>query len=294
MTNKMAPLEMNNDEAFLNLLSSQRQLLNQLNMENALRREQQENAFHLATTKTILGGVDPMSLMNRPIIERRSSMDYLLATRSKRGSILGGVDPMSLMNRPIIERRSSMDYLLATRSLSMSMGGDPGGMFGSPHFFGEFEDTNPKASWDNASHVASKVVMKRRRSSLGLSVVFDDQQPPSHRFSLLSNFSKSNNDIDEEDKLTGGDVFGFEKVEPPNKKIKLDSSYVDPKETKMQMEAFTSAMEKSSKSQQDIHDWDKKMGLKRSHSKTMRMTMRSRKKLCNLMKKEINAMIHSL
>ena len=48
-------------------------------------------------------------------------------------------------------------------------------------------------------------------------------------------------------------------------------------------------MEKSQKSQQDIHDWDKKMGLKRSHSKTMRLSMRSRKKLRAMLKKKINA-----
>jgi hypothetical protein len=42
---------------------------------------------------------------------------------------------------------------------------------------------------------------------------------------------------------------------------------------------FRVSMERSQKSQQDIHDWDRKMGLKRSHSKTMRLTTRSRKKL---------------
>ena len=51
------------------------------------------------------------------------------------------------------------------------------------------------------------------------------------------------------------------------------------------MEAFCAAMAQSHKSQQAIHDWDKKMGLKRSHSKTMRQTMRSRKKLKSLLKK---------
>lgn len=42
------------------------------------------------------------------------------------------------------------------------------------------------------------------------------------------------------------------------------------------------AMEQSQKSQQQIYDWDKKMGLRISHSKTMRQTRRSRKKLQDL------------
>lgn len=39
------------------------------------------------------------------------------------------------------------------------------------------------------------------------------------------------------------------------------------------------AMKQTQQSQVEIHQWDKKMGLRRSHSKTMRNTTRSRKKL---------------
>jgi hypothetical protein len=56
------------------------------------------------------------------------------------------------------------------------------------------------------------------------------------------------------------------------------------------MEAFTESMMRSQKSQQAIHDWDKKMGLKRSHSKTMRLSMRSRKKLKTMIKKDVGAL----
>ncbi len=45
------------------------------------------------------------------------------------------------------------------------------------------------------------------------------------------------------------------------------------------IESFQSTMDKSQKSQQDIQSWDKKMGLKRSHSATMTKTTRSRKQL---------------
>jgi hypothetical protein len=61
---------------------------------------------------------------------------------------------------------------------------------------------------------------------------------------------------------------------------------------KHSMEAFAEAMAKSQKSQQNIHDWDRKMGLKRSHSKTMRLSMRSRKKLKIMIRKDIGAICH--
>jgi hypothetical protein len=72
--------------------------------------------------------------------------------------------------------------------------------------------------------------------------------------------------------------------------FELENSKYSPAEAKSVMEGFASAMEVSQKSQQDIHDWDKKMGLKRSHSKTMRLSARSRKKLRATFKKEINAL----
>ena len=46
-----------------------------------------------------------------------------------------------------------------------------------------------------------------------------------------------------------------------------------------QIDSFNKSMETSAKSQQDIQIWDKKMGLKRSHSATMTKTTRSRKDL---------------
>lgn len=45
------------------------------------------------------------------------------------------------------------------------------------------------------------------------------------------------------------------------------------------VQKFADALEKSANSQLDIHQWDRKMGLKRSHSKTMTQSMQSRKKL---------------
>mmetsp|Transcript_35240 Transcript_35240/g.76061 ORF Transcript_35240/g.76061 Transcript_35240/m.76061 type:complete len:705 (+) Transcript_35240:370-2484(+) len=47
---------------------------------------------------------------------------------------------------------------------------------------------------------------------------------------------------------------------------------------------FASAMETSQASQQAIHDWDRKFGLRRAHSKTMRESCRSRKKVLEFLK----------
>lgn len=72
---------------------------------------------------------------------------------------------------------------------------------------------------------------------------------------------------------------------PPPKSVSF--SLVPSSEIKGAIEAFTSSMTKSIESQQAIHDWDRKMGLKRSHSKTMRLSMRSRKRLKIMLKKEL-------
>lgn len=49
---------------------------------------------------------------------------------------------------------------------------------------------------------------------------------------------------------------------------------------------FASVMEASQQSQQSIHDWDRRFGLRRAHSKTMRESCRSRKKVLEFLKGE--------
>eukprot|EP00546_Thalassionema_frauenfeldii_P003907 CAMPEP_0178921524 /NCGR_PEP_ID=MMETSP0786-20121207/15611_1 /TAXON_ID=186022 /ORGANISM="Thalassionema frauenfeldii, Strain CCMP 1798" /LENGTH=323 /DNA_ID=CAMNT_0020595717 /DNA_START=571 /DNA_END=1542 /DNA_ORIENTATION=+ len=61
-----------------------------------------------------------------------------------------------------------------------------------------------------------------------------------------------------------------------------------------QIEVFGSAMWESYKSQQLIHAWDRKMGLKRSHSKTMRHSMRSRKALRQLLKADTGSSLFKI
>lgn len=54
------------------------------------------------------------------------------------------------------------------------------------------------------------------------------------------------------------------------------------------MYSFKASMEKSSQTQTEIQLWDKKMGLKRSHSATMTKTTRSRKKLRKMLEKHLD------
>jgi len=53
-----------------------------------------------------------------------------------------------------------------------------------------------------------------------------------------------------------------------------------------QIVRFASSIEASQLSQQSIHDWDRKMGLRRAHSKTMRESVRSRMKILTFLKDE--------
>ena len=256
----MPPLDtMNTDEAFLTLVQSQRELLQQLNMENAIRREQ-----------TALG----------------------LPSPGKRGSNLG-VNPFSLMNRPIdehrFERRASVDLL---RRMSIGMGNDN---FVIQTMHDEAPGfTHKDTSYDMRGYSTPKKT-KRRRSSFGMSLsglLYEEPCQPqqSRRLSLLSILSK-HSEVDDTFPL---EYLPLDTQESPTKKprpapqMEID---VDPKSLKITMEGFASAMAKSAKSQQDIHNWDKKMGLKRSHSKTMRMSMKSRKRLRSMMKKELGSFI---
>jgi len=56
--------------------------------------------------------------------------------------------------------------------------------------------------------------------------------------------------------------------------------------TEAEMDTFEASMDKSINTQTDIQKWDKKMGLKRSHSATMTKTTRSRKNLKKILDKQ--------
>ena len=138
---------------------------------------------------------------------------------------------------------------------------------------------------------------KRRISNLGCltSSFFEDYAKAARRGSMASasSFAASNRgsskcDSDDDDSVLSqmSDGVVFDLVNASRFQIHSRSNLTEIN-LKEKMEMFFDAMSMSQKSQHAIHDWDKKMGLKRSHSKTMRLSMRSRKKLKTLIKKDM-------
>jgi len=74
----------------------------------------------------------------------------------------------------------------------------------------------------------------------------------------------------------------------------LDCSCHDVQETvcdfRTRLAYLQSSIEQSLITQQDLTNWDKSMGLKKSHSKTMRSTRKSRAKVKNFLKKTLNSL----
>jgi hypothetical protein len=340
---RMAPTDAsNNDEAFLTLLSAQREFLNQMSMEKTQEREQQQRLHKQSQEQRQQQRRFwfQHELMWHQHAQKQNSRYFEVPSDA---SGLGkysfqscSVNPFSLMNQPVINRRSSMEYLQATRRLSMRMGIGVGkDSFVMPsELDDEWEDLK-ESDEDDASrgHHEVKSKTQRRRSSLGIVSALIQADPrilSSRRSSLVSTVSKSfldggsthsyqaenmssqplvdstisfetcdpsdlTSQILPQDNNMGKTALSTikndrfiitEKREEEFPVMRLDPSIDLPTLTHM-IKMFADAMNSSTKSQQDIHDWDRKMGLKRSHSKTMRMSMRSRKKLRAVMNKEM-------
>jgi hypothetical protein len=208
----------------------------------------------------------------------------------------GSFDPIS-PNRSICEPTEVGDSFVASKRFSLGLGTD---MFGYPTLAGEDPKfvlgstdtmgydipprTYKKGDKDNDLGLDDFMAGKKRRlSSIGfLNTLFQEDLRQQRRFSLLPHERfQSFAEMPDEDLFLNT----YEPMDPQSNRPQID-----PKEAKKFMIALSAAMEKSQKSQQDIHDWDRKMGLKRSHSKTMRLTTRSRKKLRAMLKKQINAL----
>lgn len=274
-----------NDDTFLSLLSSQRELLNQLNMEAAAMRSQ------LASTPNV-------AMLNQPrdLSHRGSRMLLEQQNHSK-------------------VRRSSLDLLFSKR-LSMEFGIPVLSSHGESNFHEDHYGYNKTMESSHMSTILNELgesyhIMKKRRrlSSIGyLSSTFFEDHLKASRHSVvdLSSHKKDESKIITKEAIADGgddsdseDEFAEEEVEDepatpedPTEEASqtpIPKLHVDPEKAKLVMEAFSTAMEKSQKSQQDIHDWDRQMGLKRSHSKTMRQTTRSRKKLRATFKKDFGA-----
>lgn len=299
-------MSMDSDSAFLSLLSSQRELLNQLSMDSSVRKTNQNTVP--SEKKGQSDGLGKSRSMknctNQPIMERRSSLDTIT---SKRFSLGFGSDPLSFSFHDaktdmvfsahkdladlVGSKRSCLDDLKADEGVKRrkkrrmsSMG------FFSLMFFDDDEFKSSRRSSISFGCDENDPVVEEQEEQEDVPVETNEEIPEvtSETEDAVvkkeeENDSKSDDEEeDDEDDASTGSV----SVRP----VKFDAPRLDPVKFRTTMEAFHDSMGLSQTSQQDIHDWDRKMGLKRSHSKTMRLSSRSRKKLKAIMKKEINSM----
>lgn len=235
------------DETFMNLLSSQRRLLSEIS-----------SGAQSAPTA-------PSRRHNRPPYSARLSGE--LVHNRMNQSISGPL-------------QNELSY-----SKSSSTGTDRFvGVEADPAFtFGSFETKVNELIVENES---KKPAVKRAPSlGLGHSLSFLDSDrgstgSPSNQDGPL--FQSADNDGDGEDQGEDDDDDDLSSIEP------LDYKYdCQPTLLINELTALDEAMARSQQSQLAIHNWDKSMGLKRSHSKTMRLSSRSRKKVRAFLQREI-------
>ena len=255
-------MNMQNDEAFLSLLSSQRQLLSQLNRENQIMRNASENLYrppvhHQQGLNAFCTNVAPIEPSNRHPIQRRSSLDMLLS------------------------RRMSMGYMPEQVVLPAL----PAAGY-SAEVPGNSQSTNEKKRDAKlaGNEMEDNFRWKRQRPMTNEGLEFLS----SNLLDAMKGMKTGDRAVDEEE-----DDDAVEPIPIADHCVRQMHPLmtIDPVLLKKAWENFTSAMARSQKSQQDIHDWDRKMGLKRSHSKTMRLSSRSRKKLAAILTDEINKFV---
>ena len=230
-----------NDETFMNLLSSQRRLLSEISLGAQ--------------------SADPASShrYTRPPYSARLSGE--LGHNRMNQSISGPPQ-----NELSYSKSSSTDRFVGAEA-------DPAFSFAS------FETKANEFMIDNDAKKPAK-----RAPSLGLghslSFLDSDRGSPSQDAHLFESVDKGGDGKDHEDDDDDDD--DLSSLEP------LDYKYdYQPTLLINELTTLDEAMARSQQSQVAIHNWDKLMGLKRSHSKTMRLSSRSRKKVRAFLQKEI-------
>lgn len=276
----------NNDHAFQALLQSQRELLSQMKYGSSAKWGSSSNTPNTSHAEC---GFEKL------VFNRRSSLDKLFPSVVKRMS-LGGTGSSDTYVLPSLD---NLDLNVKSK-------------------------VRNNASKKKADDSALSEPKKRKLSasclpSTGLFDYDNDQGPSKPDFSESSersfeldfellDFNDVSSLIEEKESATleadvdklekqSGSTVATEAETDDDDDIALDGDEVghvvqeqkekcDPEEVKKIVQAFRAAMERSQYTQQSIHDWDRKMGLKRSHSKTMRLSARSRKKLRAMFKRE--------
>jgi len=246
--------------------------------------------------------------MNKPLPEDRS-LDML---KSKRFSISGGLGDFS-DHFPTVSFHESAEYVdkFDMRASEISSPKKPGasskrrlsnlGLLSSS-FFDEHSKVHRRGSMSSVGGMLAQAKIERRGSMTSVGTFASEGMPAGDEHddddeddgaSVISEVG----DNDNQDMVLPSPSFPFQSFQPPPAMAHArpivqfyppqPSVLVGATQMKQIMETFTESMTQSLKSQQAIHDWDRKMGLKRSHSKTMRLSMRSRKKLKAMIKKNL-------
>lgn len=251
---KMAPLDdkFRNDSTFQCLLSSQRELLSRLKSEKQLVQRHSCRDVDATTT------YDPW------------------ATSTTNHSI--GFDTFRNDNFAFSER---MNLGIGADDLIM-----PSRNFDSDQLEAPMHDDRVKKGEKCSNSPTRK---KRRRTTLSfLDYIFENGPEPDVPFQSAPKRVRNRVEVNDSDDEDYGII--VEDVYSDDEPIMDDSDFsplMDPGEAKEILIKLDEAMGQSQGSQQQIHDWDRKMGLKRSHSKTMRLSSRSRKQLRQFTQEDI-------
>lgn len=263
----MAPLDerYQNDVTFDALLSSQRELLNKLNFEKQLQQTEVMRNHHLACATAGIANTNSTSWGN--------------AT-----------------NQSIGFDTFRSDNMLLSRRLSVGIGNDrfilPDSQFDSDNYAESFFEPEALGKKRLAKDESEADNVKRRRTTLSfLDYIFDKKEETKEVTAMKQEKQRFEYDDSDDDDygVIIEDVSDDEDYDDDD-----ENDYFEPQidlvEAKKKMISFDGAMGSSQESQQAIHDWDRKMGLKRSHSKTMRLSSRSRKQLRDIMQKDIKGL----
>jgi len=275
------------DETFESLLSSQRALLQELQKRVAA----EQNTVASAPPKKALGRRASIDLARRlslgssehlcisvhEITPESGHKKRLTGVQKRRLSDLGMVCPDIFEDNLKAQRRSSLlslsmpsghsirmeDFGASTHSFQLGFG-TMHSLIGMGSKDTEQEDDNTDSDFDEFAE--------------------DDETEEG-----VVTVTKEESVAD--DKMHKDDTRSGPKIETNNRSVDISLVHprakMNPAKYKAFVESLVTAMERSQKTQQNIHDWDRKMGLKRSHSKTMRSSTRSRKKLRTMLRKEL-------
>ena len=281
---------LHSDEAFSSLLSSQRELLQHLHKENG--------------TVSPRRAARKMSGIIASMDHRRASMELLSASRHSLSGLDFKLPAFSLDTERIdlgfddFELKLEVSNHAKRRQFLLDC---------SDHFVNKRRrlstfGLSSKSFFEDNLKISSHHILRRGSMISAIvedveddddddddkSMADDSDEVELPRSSNIARRVVDQVPVDEED--TQSNIVSIDGHDEQSVDSEEAAKRRDPAYVKSIMEAFNKAMEKSQKTQQDIHDWDRKMGLKRSHSKTMRLSSRSRKKLRSIMKKEITTL----